>query len=397
MILPIRTDSPLRSTPWTNWAILLLNVAVFFCELANHSLASHYWLSARDPKLLHFFSYAFLHGPPDVVGGWAACTHLVVNMLALYIFGNNVNDCLGNLGYLAFYLCGAAVGGMSYVLSESSPSPVVGASGAVMAVMGAYLALYPRSRITILSLILFVGTFEIPSLYFMSIVLLLNLLASVARVQGIAYVTHVGGMLFGFGLCMALLWAKLLPRDPFDFLALVQRWNRRRQYQTLVRRGYNPFGYIPPAAPVAPAPAPPDPNIVRLQQLRADIHEAVACHNLPHAAILFLDLKRLDRQQVLSRQAQLDVANQLTSQQFYAEAADAYEQFLSHYPNFQQVEHVELMLGVIYNRYLHQYQRAQELLTKALQRLHAENDITMARREMERIAANLGRQTRPEP
>ena len=102
MILPIRTDSPLRTTPWTNWAILLANIAVFFCELANRNLVNHYALSARDPHLLHFFTYAFLHGSPEGHwGGWAAWAHLAVNMLALYIFGNNVNDRLGHLGAIS--------------------------------------------------------------------------------------------------------------------------------------------------------------------------------------------------------------------------------------------------------------------------------------------------------
>ncbi len=386
MIFPIRTDSPLRTTPWTNWAILLANVAVFFCELANRKLVANYGLSARDPSLLRFFSYAFVHGNPEgALGGWDSWAHLAVNMLALYIFGNNVNDRLGHLGYLAFYLSGAVAGGICYVLAESSGTRVVGASGAVMAVMGAYLALYPRSRIKILSLILFVGTFEVPSLPFMIIILLLNLLASVAGVPEVAYITHVGGMLFGFAVCILLLRCNLLPRDPFDFLALAQRWNRRRQYQTLVRQGYNPFDYAPPPELGGRWPSQDKINIHRIEELRAEIHEAVAHHNLPHAAILFLDLKAVDPQQVLSRQAQLDVANQLASQQFYAQAADAYEQFLRHFPNFQRIEHVELMLGIICARYLQQYDRARELLNKALLRLHSDNEISMAQEELRRL------------
>jgi tetratricopeptide (TPR) repeat protein len=222
----------------------------------------------------------------------------------------------------------------------------------------------------------------------MIIILLLNLLASIAGVSGIAHFTHIGGMLFGFLVCMALLWVKLLPRDPFDFLALMQRWNRRRQYQTLVRQGYNPFGYAPrQSAPSARQEPENDLAVQRIQELRAEIHEAVAHHNLPHAALLYLELKRLDPLQVLSRQAQLDVANQLTSQQFYPQAADAYEQFLLHYPNFQQIEHVELMLGIICARYLRQYDRARVLLTKALNRLHGDSEIAMAQGELKRIGS----------
>ena len=102
---------------------------------------------------------------------------------------------------------------------------------------------------------------------------------------------------------------------------------------------------------------------------------------------LFLELKQLDPHQVLSRQAQLDVANQLASQQFHEQAADAYEQFLRHYPNFKQLEHVELMLGLIYARYLNKRARARELLSHAVTRLHSERDVRMAREELEKLGA----------
>src|SRR5262249_14827275 len=108
-------------------------------------------------------------------------------------------------------------------------------------------------------------------------------------------------------------------------------------------------------------------------------------HNLPHAAIVYVELKTLDPNQVLSRQAQLDVANQLTSQQFYPEAADAYEQFLRHYPNYKQIEHVELMLGLICARYLNRRARAKELLSHAATRLHGERDLRMAHEELEKL------------
>jgi outer membrane protein assembly factor BamD (BamD/ComL family) len=151
-----------------------------------------------------------------------------------------------------------------------------------------------------------------------------------------------------------------------------------------VSQGYDPFGHMPPQAATA-RPQQVDPRSARLLDLRAEISEAIAHHNLPHAAYLFLELKKLDPNQVLSRQAQLDVANQLASQQFYPQAAEAYEQFLTHYPNFDQIEQVELMLGVIYARYLQHYERARQLLLRALARLHGEQQISWARAELARI------------
>ncbi len=390
MILPIRTDSPLRGKPWMNWALLGITLAVGFAQALTDQYRLPTWtnfleLSGRVPHLGNFITYAFVHT------GWL---HLFENLLALYIFGNNINDRLGHAGYLAFYLAGAIVAGIGFVLADSSGLPVLGASGAVMAVMGAYLALHPRSNITILSLLFFVGTFEVPSMYLIIVFFVLDLVGNLAGSVSIAHVAHISGLVFGFGVGMGLLAAKLLPRDPFDFLALVQRWNRRRQYKLLVRQGYNPFDYIPPAPQqgrILPPVPPPDTDesLARIQDLRAEIHEAIAHHNLPHAAILFLELHRLDPKHVLSRQAQLDVANQLASQQFFTEAADAYEQFLRHFPNFEHIEQVQLWLGLICARYLAQYERAHALLTAALHTLHAERDVALARSELERITPLL--------
>lgn len=394
MIFPIRTDSPLRSKPWMNWALIAVTMLTCAYEAFTDQFRDPTWvnrlqLSGRVPELFTFATYAFIHA------GWL---HLLENMLALYIFGNNINDRLGHVGYLAFYLAGAIFAGMGFVLTDSAGLPVIGASGAVMAVMGAYLALYPRSNITILSLLFFVGTFEVPSMYLIIVFFVLDLLGNLAGSPWVAHGAHITGLLFGFGVGMALLAVRLLPRDPFDFLALMQRWNRRRQYKVLVRQGYNPFGYIPETPVADPRPPRPaveevDARLQRIRELRAEIHEAIAHHNLPHAAILFIDLHRLDPRQVLSRQAQLDVANQLASQQFYEQAADAYEQFLIHFPNFEQIEQVQLMLGLICARYLRQYARANELLTACLLRLHGERECGMARNELDRIRPLLPQKT----
>jgi membrane associated rhomboid family serine protease len=364
-----------------NWALLAANIAVGLGESFTRQFDHPTWinwfeLDSRVPQVRHFITYAFVH---------ASWWHLLGNMIALYIFGNNVNDRMGHLGYLAFYLSGAVFAGTGFVLSEAGGLPIVGASGAVMAVMGAYLALFPRSNITILSLLFFLGTFEVPSMYLIIIYFAYDLLAHLGPTSDIAHVAHIAGMLIGFGVSMGLLALKLLPRDPFDFLSLLQRRHRRRQYKELVKQGYNPFAYVPSSPAGRPQPPAHDPRLERIRDLRAEINEAVAHHNLPHAAILFLELRRLDPQQVLSRQAQLDIANQLASQQFYTQAAEAYESFLAHYPNFEQIEHVQLMVGLIYARYLHQYERGQRLLLRALDRLHGHREIEMARVELRRI------------
>ena len=101
-MIPIRTDSPLRTTPWMNWAIIAANVAVFVVQSAIRGSTERLALDPRDPSLLHFFTYALLHA--DVL-------HLAANMLFLYIFGNNVNDKMGHVGYLGVLPRGRGVRG----------------------------------------------------------------------------------------------------------------------------------------------------------------------------------------------------------------------------------------------------------------------------------------------
>ena len=356
MFLPLRTDSPLRTTPWANWALVGANVLIFLVQRQSPAITAAMELNPRDPHLFGYFAYTFAH---------AGFGHLIGNMLFLYIFGNNVNDKIGNIGYLGFYFAGGVFAGIGHVLLESAP--VIGASGAVAAVTGAYLALLPRSHITILYLFLFIGTIEIPSVWFIIFFFLKDFLMSLSSMAtDVAHVAHVSGTLFGFFVCLGLLSAHMMPRDQFDVLALIQRWNRRRQYREVVSSGYDPFAYAPPPQRGGGQQL-PDPQAMRIQDLRAEISESIAHRNHPHAALQYLALKRIDPKQVLSRQAQYEVATQLASQQAYAEAAEAYEQFLLHYPNFDQIEQVELMLGVIYARYLNQFDRAKELLLRARQ------------------------------
>jgi membrane associated rhomboid family serine protease len=377
----------MRRIPWANWGLIAANILVFILtsytsEASHGPLALHHGQPVRDifalnpqsPALWQYFTYQFLHE------NWM---HVLGNMLFLYIFGNNINDRMGNLGYLGFYLAGGVIAGVGHAMFDTAP--VIGASGAVAAVTGAYLVLLPRSNITLLLFFIWVYPFEISSLWFVVFNFMQDVFGEkLGGRESVAHMAHITGTIFGVVLCLSLLLLHLLPRDQFDMFGLIARWNRRRQYRGMVSRGYNPFGYVPPQ-PVDVRGQQLDPRTTRILEMRAEISEAIAHHNLPHAAYLFLELKKIDPTQVLSRQAQLDVANQLASQQLHLQAAEAYEQFLSHYPNFEQIEQVELMLGVIYARYIQQYERARQLLLRALARLHTEREIQWARSELTRI------------
>jgi membrane associated rhomboid family serine protease len=394
MLLPLRTDSPLRTTPYMNWALIAANVAMFVVQKLRPEATDALQLYAHSPALYEFITYAFLHG---------SILHIVGNMLFLYLFGNNVNDKMGHVGYLLFYLAGAVVAAVGYTATSSSGG-LLGASGAVWAVTGAYLVLFPRARVSVIYVFVLIGHLELPSWVFVLFQLFWDVIALGNPNSEVAHVAHVAGAIFGFSLSLALLAGGLLPRDQFDFWAMLKQWNRRRQYRDMVAKGYDPFTYGPvaaqqggyggsyggggdvgyrgPARPERELPPVVDPRVI---DLRAEIAEEIAHHNLPRAAELYLRLRAIDAAQVLSRQAQLDVANQLNAQQMYPEAADAYETFLRTYPKFEQIEQIELMLGLIYARYLQQYDRAKGYLVKAMSRLHGDRELAMARQELLRI------------
>jgi membrane associated rhomboid family serine protease len=140
-----------------------------------------------------FLSFMFLHG-----GFW----HLLGNMWTLYIFGDNVEDHLGPLRYLLFYLlCGMASGASHLLLNLQSPVPTIGASGAIAGVMGAYMILHPHAKILTLIPIIIIPYFvEIPAFFFLGLWLLLQFLnaAGSQGAGGIAWWAHIGGFIFGF-------------------------------------------------------------------------------------------------------------------------------------------------------------------------------------------------------
>ncbi|MGA2501417.1 MAG: rhomboid family intramembrane serine protease [Tepidisphaeraceae bacterium] len=352
---PAIVDNSDARTPWMNRLLVLANVAVFLWQRVNPAVMPRFQLTANSLQLWMFLSYAFLH-----VGWW----HLIFNMVALMVFGPNLNRRLGNLGYLGFYLGGAAASAVGFVAAGGEA--MAGASGAVGAVMGGYVVLCPKARLTVFVLI---GTLEVSSFYFVTIFLLYNMVMAIATRAGsepVAYEAHVAGILFGILSLLALIAMKLAPREPAGLPGLFDRWRGR------VPERHDEAG---------------DARTLLLSSMRVQATEALRQGNPALAADLYLDLLHADPEQFLSRQAQLDVAAELASQQRYPEAARSYEQFLRHYPAFDQIEEVQLMLGVICSRYLKDDARARELLVTALPKLKGHAKMAMAQAELDRLDA----------
>jgi len=206
-MLPLRDTIRSRTLPLINYGLILINVLVFLFELslgsrgANRMLGVYGLVPARlslDNPLtwVTLLTSTFLHG------GWF---HLISNMWTLYIFGDNVEDRLGSLRYLLFYLFGGVAAGAAQVAFDpTSTIPTVGASGAIAGVLGAYFILYPRARvITLLPLFFFFSFVEIPAVIFLGLWFFSQLssgllsLGAAGDFGGIAWWAHIGGFLFG--------------------------------------------------------------------------------------------------------------------------------------------------------------------------------------------------------
>lgn len=207
-MIPLRDTVPARSFPVVNWLLIALNVLMFVIILSLRSdaegLVAALGLVPKrlltDPQPWEFvtpFTSMFLHG------GWA---HLIGNMLALYVFGDNVEDRMGSGRYLVFYLlCGLVAAFAHVVVNAESAVPTIGASGAISGVLAAYLVFYPAARVITLVLLFFLPWFvEIPATIYLGFWFLSQLWNGVLTVVkgqqamgGVAWWAHVGGFVAG--------------------------------------------------------------------------------------------------------------------------------------------------------------------------------------------------------
>ncbi len=390
IVLPIRTSIRPWRTPYANYALILVNAIIFLLELhiapqgglAFRPWVAYFMLTPSELRLWQLVSYAFLHG---------TFLHVIGNMFFLYVFGNNVNDKLGNIGYLCLYLAGAAFSGIGHtVLHLSSPVPTLGASGAVAAITGAYLVLFPQTLLTVFYwLFFFIGTLEISALYFIGFKLIFWDNMYLRRIPNVAYDAHLSGYAFGILAMIGALAAGLVSSSSFDLWAMIKQRNRRRRYRDSVSGGYDPFAGRTMTKQIkvkeVKKTAAEQQLEEKLKQLRHKISSRIGERNLPAAAELYLELTELDSKQVLPRQYLLDVANQLASESKHAQAAEAYEKFLARYGNYEYVEQVELMLGLLYSRYLEQPEAALKHLQAAAKKLFDPDQLKMCNDEIAKL------------
>ena len=203
-MIPLRDVIPSRTTPYITVTIMLLNAAAWCYELAlpNHVLPGFlqiYGVVPGDFEASTLLTSMFLHG------SWL---HVIGNMWYLWIFGDNVEDRVGHGGFIVFYLlCGFVAALGQTVMDPESPLPMVGASGAVAGVMGAYFVLYPRSRVLMLiPLVIRWDIVEVPAAMLLGFWFLMQLFSAGAIAVtastgggGVAFLAHLAGFVAGMG------------------------------------------------------------------------------------------------------------------------------------------------------------------------------------------------------
>jgi membrane associated rhomboid family serine protease len=215
-MFPIRDHNPSAITPWVTWALIAVNIVVFLSYWPvlspdDRALGAFFQDWAMIPRLISngvawdsVLTSMFLHG------GWM---HLAGNMLFLWIFGDNMEERFGHLGFLAFYLAGGAAAALAQVAFDPwSTIPVVGASGAIAAVMGGYLLLYPRAKVDVLIILIVIfRILPIPAWIMLGLwfaIQLFNGAVSDGSGGGVAHWAHAGGFVAGVVLTLPM-WLRL--------------------------------------------------------------------------------------------------------------------------------------------------------------------------------------------
>ena len=211
MFIPIRDDAPTVRKPYLTVTLIAVNILIFLVSYAQGyegfrvityqfgfipiELTQSIELTPQIPASPYFtiFSSMFMHG------GWL---HLIGNMLFLWLFGNNIEDYFGPVKFILFYLgAGVAAVALFTLFGPSSHIPLVGASGAIAGLMGAYMIVHPRAKITVLIIYFFIQFVHLPAKVVIGIWFAIQLFMSFTGTSsggGVAYLAHVGGFVFGW-------------------------------------------------------------------------------------------------------------------------------------------------------------------------------------------------------
>ena len=221
MFIPLKDDNPTSRIPYVTVIFIALNAVVFFYQLFSPQGLQYfvYKMGAIPYEITHFKALSLFMmdsreplsrlSPPLTLivsmfmhGG---IFHLVFNMLYLWIFGNNIEDFLGPIRFIVFYILSGLGASLTHIVFHpNSQVPMIGASGAIAGILGAYLILYPQARvITLVFLFFFIRIIAVPAAFVLGIWILIQVL-NIGAGGGVAWFAHIGGFLIGIAIIKAI-------------------------------------------------------------------------------------------------------------------------------------------------------------------------------------------------
>lgn len=397
-MIPIGTDRPARRRPIVNESIIALNVIVYIGGLAGtyfglfqrESVANWGHYDPENIRLWQLLTYQFIHDPYGL-------GHLFFNMLFLWVFGNSVEDRLGRVGYIGFYLIGGIAAGIAHGIVSNAP--VIGASGAIAGVSGAFLALFPRSRVRVLWLFFIIGIIQIPALWFIGLYFALDLVNQTMNLFGrggsqVAYGAHLAGYIYGFGVGFCLLAFGVLKHEEFDIFFLFKQANRRRQFRSVVDKQPGVWDSPNKADDAKDVKARQQnqelsAEEVDLARSRSEIAHHAASGLMEKAAERYRELAQRHDDLTMNERLQADLANHFYQEGDFASAAMAYDRLIRMYPSTAQAPQYRLLLGLIFARHEEKPERAVELIQRAYPALRNDGEIALAKELLDELNAPL--------
>lgn len=383
-MIPLGTDRPNRRPTLVVYALIVANLAAYVAQVVVVRIDPDLAGRIIEPLLLQrdvsepwtSLTYLFLH---------ADFWHVFFNMVFLWVFGPNVEDRFGRVGFLIFYVLGGVAAGIGH--TAFSPNPVLGASGAVAAITGAFLVLFPRTHIRLFMFFIIIGLFSIPSWWFIVFAIVRDFIPFAANLGGrTAYGAHLGGYTFGISVSLFLLATRSLSREPYDLFSIAKHRRRRRKFFDAARQAQVRAERVSSTRKMSKAE---ERAANELTEARSAVAEKIKSDDLDGAVDAY---RRLlgefghdGSASTLNRANQLLIANHLYRSEDHQTAALAYELFLGSNTNDTEAPGVRLLLGLINARHLNDPVRAKQLLDQVKGRLRTDDEEKLVEQLIEEL------------
>lgn len=368
MFIPLTTDRPRTRRPILVHTLIAVNSIIFLGMLMLERTGVYgirevfnQFAVVNDGFVWYqLLSSAFLHG------GWM---HIIGNMIVLAALGPNVEDKMGHVGFGLLYFVAAIASGLAHI--AFSANPAVGASGAIAGVTGAYLVLFPKTRIICFVIFFIIGRIAVPAWWFIGLNICIDLFAnSFSNNTGVAHAAHLGGYFFGITIALVLLWTRVLQREPYDLFSVLKQKKRRAEFASAARI------HEQSVKRHVGASAPESPRQRAINEGRMAIGKLVSSDKLDDAADryrVFVDEFGTEETGTsLSRDLQLKLAEHLVRSDDRATAVLAYQAFARAFPTDRETPISLLMASLMLIKNLGRPDEAKPLLEKVIPRLTGE-------------------------